>query len=362
MIATLFVNVLAVFLSWRAGLQKDKAFLIIAVSIIFIFLALRFDFGNDYMSYYDIHEDLQNTQIDSFQDLYSRFNLISYFGKDMEVGYILINQLIPNFYVLVALISLLNCYALYTIIEKYVQPNYWWFAVFIYVMNPYFMLVHSSAIRQSIAISIFILSIKYLVARKPWHYFAAIALCSLFHYSALVLFPLYFVITARDLGKIELITLGILPIITYYLFAVYFQDFMYLIDTYFNKYDVYFKTNEDVTIGTGLGLIFIGLEFVIVLSQVNSENKGIRFFSRVSMMYFVVLSTTFHLQMISRIAMYFSVALVVMLPSIIAVTKQRPLRHIYISAFTVFYSYEFYKFFNDSLWQPFYEYKTIFDL
>lgn len=70
-----------------------------------------------------------------------------------------------------------------------------------------------SALRQGIAISIFIFSLSFIIERKLWKYILAIVIASFFHKSSLFLLPLYWIIHVRGLLHQKKILWGILLVL-----------------------------------------------------------------------------------------------------------------------------------------------------
>lgn len=66
----------------------------------------------------------------------------------------------------------------YWFIKKYIPKEWYWFAVFIYVFNPNFMLTQSSMMRQTLAMCIVLLSIPYIY--KKGHH------CSVIYFICLI--------------------------------------------------------------------------------------------------------------------------------------------------------------------------------
>jgi hypothetical protein len=66
-----------------------------------------------------------------------------------------------------------------------------WLSVITY-LSGYYLLHELTQIRAGVAAGLVLLSIDFICRRKPVHFVAAVAAASLFHYSALIAFPLYF--------------------------------------------------------------------------------------------------------------------------------------------------------------------------
>ena len=183
MFTVAILNIFVVFFAYQARHKRTEFFLKVSFGLIFLFLALRYNYGNDYSAY-----------LKGFLEV-NRVETIDYFDKywHFDPGWIFLCRIFGpfGFFAMMAVLALFNCFVYYRFIRKYVPPAYYWFAVFFYVFNPYFMLVHSSAMRQSLAISLFIFSIDYIYKKDALRYFLCIGLAALFHTSALVLLPIY---------------------------------------------------------------------------------------------------------------------------------------------------------------------------
>lgn len=73
--------------------------------------------------------------------------------------------------------------------------------------------IDMSAVRQSISLAIYLYSIRYIHNRNIWMYFLLVILASLFHFSALVLFPFYWLLRHQWSDKILYISIGIATVI-----------------------------------------------------------------------------------------------------------------------------------------------------
>ena len=133
--------------------KQFKYGLEVAWLILFVFLAIRYDFGNDYMAYYDDFEMLNS---------YAKFGIDS--DAHNEPGWQILCHLFNplGFFAMVAFLTAIECYILYRFIKEYVPERYYWFAIFLYVFTPSIMLVGASMMRNMLAITLVIVSIKYI--------------------------------------------------------------------------------------------------------------------------------------------------------------------------------------------------------
>ena len=137
----------------------------------------------DYMGYY---------RILNLQNLILLFNYCgTLYG---EIGWLILCWMFKQFgfYVMVAFLALFSCLLYYRFFINYVPANFYWLAIFLYIFNPGLMLLHTTAMRQSISIALFLLSIEYIVKKDVIRYILIIGFASLFHKSALVLLPFIF--------------------------------------------------------------------------------------------------------------------------------------------------------------------------
>lgn len=176
--------ILSVLFTWLQEIGILKNGMKISYFLVFLFLGLRHDYGNDYSGYLTEYLNLKSLKDDSF-----------YF-KGNEFGWLYLNYFFKSvfgdfgFHLMLAFIGSLSCFSLYYITRKYVSPKYYTFSIALLLLEPENILVLSSGIRQATAVAIFLLSFRYLMERKYLHYTAGLLFASLFHTSVLVFIPL----------------------------------------------------------------------------------------------------------------------------------------------------------------------------
>lgn len=112
-----------------------------------------------------------------------------YGKKDMEPTFGLICQLSPTFHYLLLTYALLSVGThLFGIVRN--SPNLW-LSMLIYLCDTY-ILHDIIQIRAAVAAGLILISIRYIAERKWFIYFALITVATLFHYSAIIFVPLYF--------------------------------------------------------------------------------------------------------------------------------------------------------------------------
>lgn len=130
--------------------------------------------------------------------------------------------LIANYEVFKILCAFIQIVPAVILIRKY--SNSIIMSLVIYFCLPVFSMMSMSMMRQGIAFGIFLLSYKYILERKFYKYIACILCAALFHTSALILIPLYFVYSIPYKKKYIWLILFILCLV--YLFSQALYSFM----------------------------------------------------------------------------------------------------------------------------------------
>jgi transmembrane protein EpsG len=350
MIIVIILNVLAVVFAYLVRYRQLRFGLKISFFLIYLFLALRYGFGNDYFNYLRVFYDINS---------YS----ITYITGDLftEPGWLFLCHLFDSlgFFAMTAVLAIFNCLVFYRFIKKYVPPGYYWFAVFLYVFNPGFMLIHSSAMRQSVAINLFVYSIDFLYKKDAIRYFLCIALATLFHASALILFPVYFLgLFNWKINKITAIVIFSLIVSLFWLGKSVMPFLEQIIGTYFGKYGIY-RGGEELK--TGLGLLINMAIFLIMLFYLQNQKKEISLLFKLAIISYFCIPISMVLSMIARIDLYFQIALIAAFPILIISMKKQVLK-IALTVLLMFMTlYSFYIFFHSDIWiESFGTYNTIF--
>lgn len=321
----------------------------ISFGLIFLFLALRYNYGNDYLNYHDIYELIgESTNLGS-----------NSLNERIEYGWFILNLICQpiGFFGMTALLALLNCTIYYRFIKKYVPRKYYWLGIFLYIFTPEFMLIHASAMRQSLAIAIFIFSLDYIFKKDLIRYSICIIIASLFHFSALVLLSVYFlgVINQKINLKFIIVYISLLLFIFVNIsfFGMYILQF---IDDYFPKYSLYAGASKF----EGTGFILSTLILLIIYYGKNQNVEKALLFKFVLISFLFIPLTQIN-DLIGRIGMYFSPAMIIVYPSILSEIKKSIPQFIF-SALIIFLTLRgFYQFFLSEVWiKSFGEYQTIF--
>lgn len=352
MSTVLFVNIIAVLAAYLARYNEFRFGLKVSFFVIFIFLGIRYDYGNDYMGY-----------LNDFLE-FNSFSNVDFFNTALyhyEPGWLVLCRIFrgAGFFAMTFFLAITNCVIYYYFIKKFVPRDFYWVAVFLYVFTPELMLVQLSAMRQTVAITIFIFSIQFIIQKAPLKYVLCIALAAMFHSSAWALLPLYFLTFANKKisDKAILISLGV------YVFLFFSLKYISplvngLINTYFTRYEGY---QEVSSIGSGLGIIYMSIFFVLLLSYERFQTKEISLIFKIAIISFVVIPFSIPFQMIVRFGMYFNVAALVAYPVILKGIKKTGYRFVFLLLILFITLYSFFYFFQADIWEThFGKYQTIF--
>ena len=328
-------------------LLKQRA-LVLSLLIVCLFLAVRYNYGNDYQTY---------------REMFYYGSLRSY----IEPGFGFLSKLFSGlgFYYLVAFISIINITVLYFFIKCYVAENYRWMAVSIYILSYELMLINASAMRQSIAISLCIIATIIVLNKKNLLYSIALVLIAqCFHRSAaaMLIFLLYFYCLEKyGISIIGFIVLSLVEIVVAIIVSAPLAGYLAPKLLAGDDFYVYIDSMSGGTISSGLGVLMFLLLFGYGIAVLDFKNR-VHLFILLSYQFqilFLVGGITFAI--LSRFSMYFEIFNVAYYPLLI---KQTNVIEYKISLAVLLFALTIWRlmtFFSSYIWNDgFGVYKTIF--
>lgn len=321
-------------------LNKKYPFRFFTFAILFMFMALRYDYGNDYMTYLNIH-DLMNAGLQAW-------------GQDSYLFHKL-NLWIPNFFVFIGVTSLFYIVTIWILIKNNLRVNQYWFAFLILLINPYIFLINLSALRQNIAVCFFVFAVNFAIKRKFIPYVISILLASGFHVSAIILLPIYFILTEKKFNnkKLFLILGTLLFLIVTPLFDIIVNKILeYMPNNYRYYYNQGLQNSIRATIISSFYL------FLIVFNLGKLKGKEI-IYGKLSLIATILSVLAIKISMITRIGMYFDLFLIITIPHIFTRIEKKIYRQILFIVLIGIYLLRYYSFFTTPLWESFREYQTI---
>lgn len=281
--------------------------LIILISII---AALRYNVGMDYLSYDEI------------------FNSIKYGnGNDIEPGFYalcrfvnLIGGTSQLMFLVCSIFTLLIYYKAFRFLSNNIVLT---LSVFILFGQMY--LNTFNAIRQCVAIAIFCYSIKFIIEKKCLKYLFCIIVASLFHMTALLLIPLYWILTKKWNFIVKIFIL---------LVSIYFLPNFILLLISNSSYASYLTFEKFSTDASFINYLYIVVGAVIMIFEkkllLNFQHRNIlfniNFISLILSVLFIVFSGTPMTMVVVRLNYYFIIFYAVMVARILSDIKKTEIK------------------------------------
>lgn len=188
----IIVSFIAILLSFLSKFKGRARFFDISFIVVTLFAVIHYDYGTDYMTYYDLWEDFRGMDIkDLLENFYGQ-------TKWTEPGWMLLNAIFGfknGFFVMVALLNIIQNFIYYKLIKDYVPRNWYWLAMFLYLIGDNLYLVNFSMMRQGFTVALFVAAAMLMNKRKYVPAFALVFLSTTIHLSSVICFPfliLYF--------------------------------------------------------------------------------------------------------------------------------------------------------------------------
>lgn len=213
--------------------ENDKQYLrrvILTFIPMFLFGALRVDFGLDYPTY-----EAEFLDAHKYSDL-------SDISEHSEIGYVLFERIVPTWRLLIILTSALTCIAYASVFYKCIPSRFSWIAVcLLFLAGDKTIFFQFSGIRNAIAIAIMLLALPFMRDRRLIPYLGFSLLAMSFHTSAILFMPVfYFICHNKAMTKREawtwVISMFVLLIIN---LDLLFEQVAQFVSTYLDRYDAY---------------------------------------------------------------------------------------------------------------------------
>ncbi|MBP6182583.1 EpsG family protein [Flavobacterium sp.] len=353
MIAVVLLGLITMLLCWLEGNKYINYGLKLSFFLIFLFLSLRYDYGNDYKDYMLFFESSKN------------FNNISEYinSTKFEPAWGILNWVFKelNFFFLISFLALLNSITFYNIIKKYTDPEYYWFAIFIFIFNVGCLLTNLSTLRQNVAILFFIYSIKFIEQKKIIKFVLCIVLAAQFHSSAYILLLIYpLVFYKLEYNNYKKIIILIIYFSLFYYSSILLIEISKIVENNFDRYAVY---TEGQDIKTGLGVVLSSFFLINIAYFLKIQNVELKIPFKIAMYSFFLIPLGLVLVMIGRLGLYFEPFLIIVFPNILSSCKSKLYSNFLLFSIIVFLIYNFYIFFKSPIFIEKYEiYQTIFSI
>jgi hypothetical protein len=300
--------------------HENNAYIAFIFILIGLLVALRSAVvGNDTENYVELFENVASLQYGDLSD-YVRY----------EIGYIYLNKFASHIsthpQTILIVTGIIVTAGYYLFIRKYSKSVY--LSVFMFILLGY-MGQTMSMVRQCIAMSILFYAYR-LIEQKKFILFILSVLCaSLFHRTAIVFLAAWFIVKI-PLNTKNLIMLTIGTIILFISFETLFATSLSLFELYaYYENGKYFGDTRIATIlQTGMILGF----FVLALCV--RKNTGVKAFrnlgyEKMLMLLYAgmcIMILAFKFNLFDRIAIYFNVFSIIVIPNTIALIKRSQVR------------------------------------
>lgn len=361
MYIVIFCSLIALLLTYLESTNQAKGGMKWGFVIVTILGMIHYDYGNDYLSYYDVYK-----QVTSY-----RFDLSGILAGDYfrEFGWVLLCWLfkpIGGFFMMVAVLNLVQNMLVYRTIKNCVEKKWWTLSVFIYLFSTSFYLLNFSMMRQGFVVCVF-LGLWPLIKEKKWYLAAPILwLCSFVHTSAIILTPFAFAgLVPIGKGKVW----ASLYIIVF--FALWFSEsvlndilmsFM-TIEEFQNYADTYSTSNNTMKIGLGFAMNLI--PFILGMMYLRDTESGHSFSDNlvvsIGLISFVITPFASIIPLVGRVGFYFGSYQMIAMPLIYKNLKRKDIQWALLFLFVFMLAYSYLIFFKSPVWiEKFTTFKTIF--
>ena len=258
--------------------EKEKRIFEISVLLLLCIISgTRYNLGGtDYFVYkkaYSVVPMIRDFNFANIQNVYGTFG--------MEKGYLFLNSLVKtmglNFYGFTLLHAVIFYSCMDIGLKRYTKNFNYFLVVFLYKMFFYDTFI---SMRQSISMAIFFIAVQFIEKRKTIKYFALCILAFLFHNSAIILFPLYFINRIKISKKVfKIINIIGIILLVLNITGIFVFNPSGIVNKIFNgnqnvmeKAEGYFDTSEKISIIHTLEYYLIAI--IIYLNYDSIQNKN----------------------------------------------------------------------------------------
>lgn len=300
-------------------------------------LCVRYQWGNDYPGYLEMYNEWKNLEFNLFDIKASRAVRIH-----EEYGWVILNRVFAitglGFFGLIMALTIFENWVIHRMIVKYVEPNYYWVAVFFWLFSTD-LCVNASMMRQFLCICLYLLVVDLMLEKKTrgylWWSIAIILLGFSFHRSniaLLITLPLFYIrFKTRRSTIIWFVVLTIAFIIWKLYGRIIIEPYFMLFieeDATFSEY-MHYVGEEVQAANTGLGVIFRYVMFVVWLLlavRIGDDKKQIIIILGIVSYFF---EPVFDIApMASRYTMYFNMMSMLRWAWLFAMAKKAPFLYV----------------------------------
>ncbi len=357
-----FFSIIALLLTYIESKGRLKGGMKWGFILVTFLGAIHYDYGNDYMSYYELANQITNYSFDLEKILAG-----DYYRDPGWVILCFLFKSLGGFFVMVATLNIIQNGIVYKFIKNSVELKWWPFAIFIYLYVTSFYLMSFSMMRQMFVIIVFLGMWKYIIRRKWWIPLIVLYLCTSIHGSAMVLLPFAFwgfvpMNNAKYIGIGYIALLVILWLFQDTLNNIF--QFAMTLDDGFSEYADRYE-NDDTGFKLGLGFIInmipFALSIMFLLSKKENYSYQTKLVVALAAISFLITPFSQIIRLVGRLGSYFGIFSLASLPLAYGNVENKAVRLGLMSIYILITLYDYYLFFVDSVFSEKYSsFHTIF--
>lgn len=364
MYVVIFTSLLALFLTYlesNKGLKDGMKYGFVLVTFIAM---IHYDYGNDYMAYYNTYNQVISTPFDIAKILQGEVY--------REPGWALLCYLfeyLGGFFMMVAILNLIQNVIYYKAIEKYVPKKFWVYSVFVYLFTINFYVMNFSMMRQGFTVAVFFAMWPLLRDKKYWITIPVIFALSFVHSSAKILYPFTFIGFLPSGHKTTMRIAFLMMAFWLLLFTngrlvqTLFEQIVGLDEAFISMSERYESSNGAGSFGLGAFIYltpFFTLLYFLFKDKKNSEE--IHIMAIISLLHVVTAPFNNIIHLVGRMAIYFNTFSIICYPIAYSIITNKSLRYSLAAILAFIIGYDYYLFFFGDGWEPFKVYHTIFEV
>lgn len=235
--------------------------------------------------------------------------------EPLNTLFIYIGNQFNNYHVYFFLYGLLTTYIMYKALEFFLSdnPQLLSLSFFLYLMMFYPQSLN--IMRQELALSIIVYAYRFIIQKNILKYMCSIFIAAGFHFSALIAMPIYFIINKNgNINKIFMSLISVALLLFTNKISVFFTSISEIEG--FQRYDQYANFNGDINnrIFFLYLLIYIIIFAFINKVEINKVSKNLLY--ALLIIGLIAELTGFVSPFIKRIALYFDISQIILLPYI----------------------------------------------
>jgi len=278
-------------------------------------------------------EGFEYSKTIAWNDIYKIRDAFGYLNYELGWRYYVktLSTLSNNEGILIFVTGFIIIYSYFILIKKYSLIP--WLSIFLFITIVFYnsLLV----LRQNLAIAIYLYSLPLIVERKLWKFLLVMGLAFLFHKTAILFIPLYFLYPLKLRMKMILTFL-----IAGFLFNYIFTLLLDIGISYFAKYEIYRISDHTVANATPFLISFMVLLFI---STQYYPFKKVREYDKLFFI-MIMIVTIFDFSRIGsaagtigRLSAYFYPAIIILLPNVIKNVETPILKYMSTGAIVILY-------------------------